>query len=359
MGDSQNVNPEKIDRNFDIPLVEGDRRWHDARSLGIRGKGWNEPDRPYERLPAHAEGRAPQAVWNLSHRTAGLFVRFVTDATTISARWTLRFEGLAMGHMPASGVSGLDMYVREEGGPWQWVGAARPSGVADNRADLAAEMIPGRREYMVYLPLYNGVERLAIGVSPEAALEPLPPDADKPVVVYGTSITQGGCASRPGMASTAILGRRLGRTFINHGYSGSGRGELVMAELLSEIDAAMYVIDSIPNMQAGGIEERMRPFVKILRAAHPDTPIVLVESMPYQQARYVIPRQRYTTSNAALRRAYEDLLADGVEGLHYVEGENLIGSDGEATVDGTHFTDVGYLRMSDALEPVLREVLNR
>ncbi len=334
-------------------------QWHDARGLTIEGKGWPDTKQFYDRLPARAEGVVRGAVWGLAQDSTGLSVRFVTDATAISARWKLRRERLAMAHMPASGVSGLDLYVKDKG-KWHWLGGGRPDKAPVDEKDLVKGLKPVRREYLLYLPLYNGVEELQVGVPAEAALEPAAPRPDglKPILFYGTSIVQGGCASRPGMAYPAILGRRLGRPHINLGFSGNAWGEPEMAQLLAELDPAVYVLDPLPNMKEDSVAPRMERFVAILRAAHPKTSIVLVENVPYPDGDFVETRaQRYTQSNARLREVYKRLLKAGDKKLFYVPAARLIGTDGEATVDGTHQTDLGFMRMADAIEPALRRAL--
>jgi hypothetical protein len=220
---------------------------------------------------------------------------------------------------------------------------------------------PGRRQYRLYLPLYNALEAVAIGVPPEAAFEPAPPwpkRAARPICFYGTSITQGGCASRPGMAYPAILGRRRDWPTINLGFSGNAQSEPEIAELLAELDPAVYVLDPLPNMKPEWVAERMEPFIRKLRAAHPRTPIVLVEHIEIGNGLFVPTRRSsYTTSNAHLRKIFDKLVRAGDRRLFYVRGEKLLGDDGEGTVDGVHPTDLGFVRMADAIEPVLKRVL--
>jgi len=350
----------RLDENFASAPVEDGLRWIDIRQFGLEGRGWTDTAHPYDRLPARAEGLVPDPVWQLGRQSAGLRVRLVTDATTIAARWRVCSEPLGAPHMAATCVSGLDLYVRDGGG-WHWLATGQPMEFPDNQVTLAPDLLPGKRELMLYLPLYNGVESAAVGVPPEAfvgrAPEPQGGNA-RPICFYGTSIVQGGCASRPGMAYPAILGRRLDRPFLNLGFSGNGRMEPAMADLLAELDPSVYVLDCLPNLQPDEVTERVEPFVLTLRAGRPETPIVLVESMPYQDAAYRRERhKRYTAANAALREALDRLRADGIEHLHYVQGDGLLGTDGEATVDGTHFTDLGFMRMADALEGVLRPLV--
>ena len=348
---------------FDSALpVEKETRWVDARGLEVEGQGWSDTKAPFDRLPAGAEGIVRPPVWDLSRHSAGLCVRFATDATTIRARWTLTSDRLAMPHMAATGVSGLDLYVRAEDGRWRWLGVGQPREAPTNTATLAGGLPGGvRREYALYLPLYNGVKSVEIGVPDGHAVDrPGPrPGADRrPVVFYGTSITQGGCASRPGMVHTAILGRRFDRPVINLGFSGNGKMEPELADLLAQLDPAAYVLDCLPNMTAEEVERRVEPFVRKLRAARPATPIVLAEDRAYSNAP-LVPAQarRNSTGRAALKAAHDRLLAAGVEGLHYLPGDPQLGDDAEATVDGSHPTDLGFYRMADAFAAVLTPIL--
>jgi len=338
------------------PKVEDGMAWYDVREWGVEGRGWSDTERYFDRFPRKAKGVVRDSVWSLSRHSAGMCSRFETDATAIWARYELLSKSLAMPHMPATGVSGLDLYARDKQGRWRWLGFVSPT-AAKLKVRLAEGIEPGRREYLLYLPLYNGVESLEIGVAPQASFKPLPPRT-RPIVFYGTSITHGGCASRPGMAYPAIVGRRLDRPVINLGFSGNGTMDPEVGALMAELDAAVYVIDCLPNMGADAVAKRTEPLVRQLRAARPKTPIVLVEDRTFTNAS-LIPghRQHHAASRAALRAAYERLKAAGVEGLTYVEGEHLLGDDGEAAVDASHPTDLGMFRMADALEPILRPLL--
>jgi hypothetical protein len=334
--------------------------WFDVRALGLEGQGWADVKAPFDRLPAKAEKTARPPVWSLSRNSTGLCVRFVTDATTIHARWTLTSKNLAMAHMPATGVSGLDLYVKTAGGKWQWVANGRPT-AETNTAQLAAGLEPGEKEYILYFPLYNGVSSVEIGLPKGTALKKAPPrPAEKqlPIVFYGTSITQGGCASRPGMVHTAILGRRFDRPVINLGFSGNGTLDMDIAALLGELDVAVYVIDCLPNLQAAQVAERTEPFVKALRKAKSNTPILLVEDRTYANAA-VLPAmaKRNADSRAAFKKAFDSLIAGGDKNLFYLTGDKLIGDDGEGTVDGSHPTDLGFLRQADVFAEALKPLL--
>jgi len=160
------------------------------------------------------------------------------------------------------------------------------------------------------------------------------------------------------MAYPAILGRRLNAPTINLGFSGSAQCEPELARFLAELDPAVYVLDPLPNMNAEMIAERFEPFVRVLREARPDTPIVLVENIVYADGDFVQTRRtRVTEANAKLEEIYRQLTRSGQRKVFYVRAARLIGDDGEATVDGTHPTDLGFVRMADAIEPALRRAL--
>jgi len=343
--------------------AKGDLLWYDARYLDVEGKAWPDTKSFYDRLPARAEKMVRAAVWDLSRHSAGLCLRFTTDATALHARWTLTSDRLALPHMPATGVSGLDLYVETRPGKWRWLAVGRPAESPVSTARLVDGLPPGTRNYLLYLPLYNGVRSLEVGVARSSRLirpAPRSGEAGKPLVFYGTSITQGGCASRPGMVHTAILGRRLGRPVINLGFSGNGRMEPELAKLLAELDPAVYVLDCLPNMTAKDVAERVEPFVRTLRKARPHTPILLVEDRFYANAPLLPALRRHNEQNhAALRKTYERLVKEDCKGLHYLSGEQLLGEDGEATVDGSHPTDLGFVRQADAFEAVLRPLLQK
>lgn len=331
--------------------------WHDVAKWGVEGKGWTDTARNYDRLPAKAEKTVRKAVWDLSRHSAGMLARFETDATAIYARCSLLSANLAMPHMPATGVSGLDLYARDAEGRDRWLAVTRPT---QQRMELrvVAGVDPGRRLYTVYLPLYNGVESLEIGVDAKAAFQPVAPRKEKPIVFYGTSIMHGACASRPGMSIPGIVGRRLNLPVINLGFSGNGVMEPEVGALLAELDPCLYAIDCLPNMQAAQVAERAEPLVRQLRKTRPGTPILLVEDRTYTYAPFQKgARDRHVGSRAELRKAHEKLAASGVKGLGYLEGEALLGDDGEAATDGSHPSDLGFVRYADAYEKAIRGLL--
>ena len=340
------------------PGNEPDPDWKrfDAPSLGVEGRGWSDTEGEFDRLPARAKELVREPVWQLSKETSGLFVSFETDATEMRFDVEVSGEYLEMYHMPATGVSGVDLYAREGTGPWRWVAASVPN--QNPYVAAVSGLRPGKRQYRLYLPLYNGVRKLGVSVPVAASFKAIPPRATKPIVYYGTSIAQGACASRPGMAFVNILGRRLDVPMINLGFSGNGRLEPEVAGLMAELDARVFVLDCLPNLGPEQVAERTIPLVEILRSKRPEVPIVLIEDRTNPNAPFLPARKAHHDGNhRAFRECYEELAAAGVEGLTYVPDAPFLGEDGEATVDGSHPTDLGMMRYADSLEPTLRKLI--
>lgn len=334
--------------------------WHDVTEFGVEGRILPDEKRKswFDRLPESAEGVVPNPVWNLSRDSAGMMVRFKTDATAISVHYKLTKAKLGMPHMPATGVSGIDLYARDADGKWKWVQVSKPDS-QEVKVEVIKGLAPGLREMAAYLPLYNGVEFLKIGVAKASQFEGLAP-REKPVVFYGTSITHGACASRPGMVHTAILGRRLDMPVVNLGFSGNGRMDQGVGEYLVQIDAAAYVIDCLPNMQPKDVTEKCAALVKQIRTSKPATPIVLVEDRRFTNDWITPEKQAFHTANhAALRSAFDGLVAEGVRHLFYIEGDHLYGDDTEGATDASHANDLGFMRQAEIFEPVLRKALGK
>jgi lysophospholipase L1-like esterase len=356
----------KIDPNFALANVTDPLDWYDMADLPTEGQGWpGEAPGRYGRLPERFKSLAREPVWHLGQMSAGLAIRFVTDSTDICVSWDITGPALAMNHMPATGMSGIDLYVRS-GGRWRWAGITRPDGNEGNRT-FTQWLLQGasaqKREYMMYLPLYNSVSGVRVGVRPGshfAPAAPRPQGQDVPMCFYGTSILQGGCASRPGMAYPAIISRYLDLPHINLGFSGNAKMEPDMAKLLAELDPCVFVLDPLPNNTKDEIIERGRNLVETIRKARPDTPIVMVENIIYQQGHIVGARyDRYTSSNKAWLAIYDQLILEGDQNLYYIPCTDLLGDDDEGTVDGTHATDLGFYRMAQAITPYLQSILGR
>ena len=284
----------------------------------IEGKAWpNEVETFYDRLPHKAKPKVREAVWRLSKHAAGLKIRFRSNSENITVRYTVG-SNLAMHHMPTTGVSGVDLYAINSSGKLLWCNGQRTIG--DTISFKFKGLRPNDeyhkmgREYRLNLPLYNSVKWLEIGTDEGSYFEPLPVRKEKPIVVYGTSIAQGACASRPGMAWTNILSRNMDRPLINLAFSGNGRLEKELVDLLAEIEAKIYILDCLPNLTNTEkyndtiLESKVLNSVRLLKQKHPDTPILLVDHAGYADSNLRPERKKqYTRTNTIQKAAYKKL----------------------------------------------------
>jgi len=334
-------------------LMTDTLHYEDALDLGVTGQVFEGIPTPYGRLPADAQGVAPDPVWNLGKNGAGLYVDFLSDSTCIGARQTLS----AKEPENVQRHDGVDLYVLE-GDRWVWAGHFGKPEVPTDEKVLNRNLPAEKRRYRLYLPYHSQMEKLEIGVLPGSVLEPAQAEPGKPIVCYGTSIINGIAASRSGMTVPAQLGRRLGRRVINLGFSGNARMDPGLEKIFARVDAEIFCVDCLPNMNPELVTERTGPFVGGLREAHPEMPIVLVENVVYP-ATYAQANKRdgWGPKNDALRIEFDKLRADGIEHLYYLPGEHLLGWDGDGTVDAVHPSDLGMYRLATAYEAILRTLL--
>ncbi|MCQ2180172.1 MAG: SGNH/GDSL hydrolase family protein [Bacteroidales bacterium] len=339
-------------------------RWVDPLEAGaqVHNQGWPELNGTYSRLPDKAQAVVRDAVWGLSRNSAGLSIVFRSNAPEISVSYKVA-GGLAMYHMPSTGTSGIDLYATDVNGGLRWCAPNFTAKFTEDEirydySSLTYHPEGSSYEYHLYLPPYNTVEWLKIGVPEGADLEFLPESSEKPIVLYGTSIAQGACASRPGNAWPNIVEREMARPLVNLGFSGNGLLEPEVFRLLAEIDACVYIIDCMPNMcgRTGEIFDRTVAGVRILRQAH-DCPILLVEHSGYANEFSSDSRgESYKAANRELWRAYLELLFSGVKDIHYLtHDETGLGMDG--MVEGVHPNDFGMRNVANAFENKLKSIL--
>ena len=320
--------------------------YHDASAFPLLGKATETTLTRYERLPDSLQNISRKPLWELGR----------SNSTRIAAKWDVLLDR-NMNHMTPTGIKGLDLYCLQDG-KWMFAGSGRPQGKA-NEATMVKDMLPEEREYLLYLSLYDGVTSLSIGVDslsqisgPAVEL----PVRKKPVVFYGTSILQGGCASRPGMAHTNILERWLNRECINLGFSGNALLDLEIAHVIAGVDASVFVLDFVPNASVEQIKERADKFYSIIRSKHPDTPILFVENPVFTHSRFNgTAAKEVKDKNETLHTVFQSLKKRGEKNIYLLSSKDMIGHDGEATVDGVHFTDLGFMRYAEMLYPVLKK----
>lgn len=334
-----------------------DISWHQFAEapFKVSGLAWFSQDKSLCRMPLTSLEKLPAAVKGLSEDPAGGQIRFQTDSPFLSVKASL--NGRAnMAHMPATGQYGVDCYWGKEGEPLKFIGVTKYDISKDG---YECAFFKGRsgemRNVVLNLPLYGGLKDLQIGLAPGAKILPPPPYAiAAPVVIYGTSITQGACASRPGTCFTNILSRRLNVEFINLGFSGNGRGQPEVVEVIAQIKpAAMFIIDYVANWTQP--EKTFPEMVKTIRASHPDTPILVLSQIPFDD-----PNSRGGSRFAVdfLSRQVAEFKKAGDNNIHFYDMDGALKDSFEdCTVDGVHPNDLGHYKMADALCPVVKEIL--
>lgn len=343
-------------------------RYEDASKFRIINKGWDNTTEPYTRLPQqYMDSCRKDQQWLYNH-SSGIAVRFATNSKRVAAQWNLK-NNFHMQHMAMTGIKGTDLYcLNEKTGKWEHVNTARPQEknfVADSvQSKVYVEYQDGEmHEYMIYLPLYDGINWLQIGVDSTATL--IKPQVESPrkmgkIVLYGTSIQQGGCASRTGMAPSAMIQRDFNLECVNLATSGQATMDFYIAEAMASIeDAICYVIDPVPNCTKDRCDTATYDFIKILRDLRPEVPIVMVEGMMYTYTRHSSYHAEYLPQkNEGFRKGYEQHKAENPKGLYYMTCEGMTGPDMEGTVDGIHMTDYGFRAYSDLLEVKIKEALD-
>ena len=334
--------------------------YHNALDFELQGKAFTHTEGDYDRLPVWLKDSVRTPVWDLSKCSTGMYVRFRTNASSINVRYHLLLDRV-MNHMAMTGIKGVDLYMLQNQHDWRYLMTARPKGKVNEMTLVSNMDTVEMREFMLYLPLYDGIESLYIGVPQQASLaKPAVdlPQKEKPIVVYGTSITQGGCASRTGMAYTNILSRKLNRQFINLGFSGNGRQDMEVAQAMDSIDAGCIIIDCIPNCTLDEVKTKTLPFIRHIRKAHPGVPVVMVEGPIFPNQLVDKYLSTYLPSkNEAFYEAFQTMQAENPHFLYFMKSDDFA-FDLEGTVDAVHLTDLGFMRMAEVMFPMLKRLLN-
>ncbi len=324
-------------------------------------EGRLEHAQDYHRLPEEMKDSVRTAVWKLSQQSAGLSVLFKTQSPKIEVAYTVSGSH-QIPHMPATGVSGVDLYGKSRDGVWYWLRGNFQFGDTIRYHYQVESERHTFEEFRLFLPLYNRVERLAVGFESGYSLDFLPVSKSAPVVIYGTSIAQGACASRPGLAWTSILRRKLDRPVVNLGFSGNGLLEKELIHYMAQNEASLFVLDCLPNLVSSkglsdeDIRSRLRYAVRYLRQKHPNIPILLTDHAGYSDGEVDAARKEtYESLNLLLAEEYRSMILEGVSLLFHLP-KDQIGLDEEDFVDGTHPTDGGMLDYAEAYFQKISEI---
>lgn len=359
----------KIDVNMEVPgdALPGKKFYNPGEApFRLTGFEYFEKDHVFRRLPLKSRELMDSVNPNINElceMTAGGQILFKTDSTEITVRAKL-VQAPYMSHMTGTGQGGFDCYLKEPGDKFRFRGVTRfECGTDEYTCSLVENLEPGvMRGVTIYFPLYCGVKSVEIGLDENAGI--CAPD-DFPnkgkLVFYGTSIMQGGCATRPGLAYTSILSRRLEMEHVNFGFSGNGLGEPEIAELLARVsNPALYLIDYEANGGTNGrLEATLKDFIAIIREKQAYTPIVIVSRFPYIM-------DLYDNDTAALRSRLRDFQKETVENcrrqgdnkIYFIDGSTLLDDNfDDYTIDTIHPTDLGFWKLAEALYWPLKKIL--
>jgi len=353
--------------------LDNGMEWHspDESPLVLEGFPWRKKGGPFRRMPQSSKSSPlPEGVDCFANHAAGGQLRFKTDSSSIMIKTTVVTRSNAADIM-TYGRFGFDIYV---GGPMdkRFAGVTRLNfddfhvGESSYCSTVFASGSKQLREFTLNFPLYASVEKLSLGFVPGSKIEAPSPRRDvRPVVVYGTSIQQGCCASRPGLCHTNLMSRSLNRPFINLGFSGSGKGEPEVARVLASIkNPALYILDYDSNSSLKSLAETLPGFTDILLAAHPETPILTVSKMQYNSpfatdcddVECVESRSGRTEIHLANVKRCR---AKGCKNVHFLDGLLLFGGEDidECTTDACHANDLGFYRMAKVMAPEIERIL--
>jgi len=333
------------------------QKYVDASTLTIIGRTCPMEGHPYYRVDTTRYHFDEKIIRTYCGYPAGMAVLFTTDSRRIEARWTTTPRNYGWNMTPVL-QRGMDLYVRENG-VWTMAGAARP-GLQDKHAGTIVDHMDGQpKECMLYLPAWSELLTLEIGVDDEASVSPLESPYKHRVVVFGSSVTHGASASRPGMAYPARMSRMTGIEFVNLGYSGSCKLQPEFARLLAETDADAFLFDAFSNPGPAQIRERLDGFVATLVKAHPDKPLIFMQThwhtagnLDQEAAKF--HRERIDTVDEMMRR-----LAKRYDNVYFLDGEWFLGKDAEGTIDCDHGSDLGFDRMIAERLPRIAKILRK
>ena len=346
----------QIDKNFKIEtkIAKSDIKFYNVRLAPIEVNGIFHEDGKFRRMPEPIARSVSDGVHWLHSNTAGGRARFVTDSPYVAIHAKMANLG-KMPHFALAGSAGFDLYIK--GKSEKYVNTfVPPYEMSDGYESVIELGKRQKRELVINFPLYSDVVELYIGISDTATLEaPSPYEIEKPIVYYGSSITQGGCASRPGCSYQAIISRAFNADYINLGFSGNAKAEDEMAEYVCTLDMSAFVYDydhNAPSIEH--LEATHEKMFKRVRSAFPNLPIILMSRPKYT----LTPDER--TRLKIIKHTYENALANGDENVYFIDGRTLMSlCKDEGTVDNCHPTDLGFFSMAQALKKVLKAIYSK
>ena len=337
-------------------MGQGAPRYVDATTLTVVNKA--QPGGPsLQRLDVSRYPELPAQVHTYMTYTTGLAVAFRTDSRNLYARWSTS-DPATSNNTTLINQCGLDLYIRKEG-HWTFAGVGTPGWSHHHASPVVENMNAGEKECLLYLPLFNRLDTLEIGIDSTATLVPLDNPFRKKVVVIGSSITHGASAGRPGLTYPALLERALDVEFCNLGACGLCKLDPFYSEIAADSKADAFLFDAFSNPNAREIEERLVPFVQRIRSAHPTTPLIILQTEVRETGTFDRKKRAYEErKRLAAEAGMKELMATD-ENLYFINPGMPLGEDHDGTTDGVHPNDAGFAHIVRHLIPHLREILNK
>lgn len=356
-----------IDKNFaNKEINEGLKCYNPCTNncIKVYGLNWFNQDKRYVHFPKESDEmikNLADGLYYLVEQPSGAMLAFFACTSTLKIKVKLGHT-FNMAHMAFTGQGGCDLYI---GTKRENLAFFRTASYDITKKEYEFTYFTNFKKeeklYLINLPLYAAVEEILVGVDEDATIRTADNLFDKgKIVCYGTSITQGGCASRPGISYTNALSRRMGYEFLNYGFSGNGRGQKEVAELLASIDdVKMYILDYEANATLDMLKNTLDEFIRIIRNSHPYTPILVLSKIRMSIETHV--KDNYLKQEKSLkyqRSIVKKWQNDGDSNIYFYDGHKLLGKYTlEATVDGCHPTDLGFMMITDNLEKYLEKKL--
>lgn len=326
--------------------------WRDGiADLSLEGRGYPDSAAPYTRLPERFKEVVTQNVWDLSLTAIGFNARFVTDSDEIAVRWSVGPNVVPTTFFSSMSFSGVDVYACGDDGVWKHKIAAVQD-LATGDGELRIAWTPGE-ECAIYLPVRARPQRFAVGVKKGASfLSPHPHVTAKPVVHYGTSIVNGACVSRSGLVLTSMVSRLADVEVVNFGFSGAGRMELPMADVVGGVEASLYIVDCEWNMDVALQEKNYEPFVRRLRSLRPGVPILLCGAC----TETATPRDTEVFSRGVIEKLKAEDPSKWAD-LFFLSGVDALPNDSECTFEHCHPNDIGFSQMGRVYADAVKRIL--
>lgn len=331
-------------------------RYSDAAQMTVVNKA-QPGGNPFARVETDRYPDLPSRVKYYLDYPTGLAIRFRTNSDIIKAKWTTADTINRVNSTPLSS-KGLDLYI-EKDGRWLHAGVGTPKYTGKkHEATIVASMDTTMKECLLYLPTFIILENLSIGVDPEATLESDGGFVAPRIVAMGSSITHGSGASRPGTTWPAMLSRAIGMDIANLGTSGLCKLEPFFAEIIADTKADLFIFDVFSNPSAEQIRERLAPFVARIRKAHPDTPLLFLQTEVRESGNFDLKKRDFESRKRQAAREEMMKLIRNDKNIHFLDPGLEIGDDHEATVDLVHPTDLGYRRITDHIAPEVLKLIH-